>query len=108
MLAGGGAGLRFAMAGAWGSLGAWAVGALFIPTLALALGTWSGSRKMFEVVYFLLWYLGPLEQVPQLDYLGAVAQAQKQGMPYVYLALTVGLLVVGVVGRRRQLVGGVG
>jgi hypothetical protein len=60
------------------------------------------------VTYFLLWYLGALEQVPQLDYLGAVAEAQKQGMPWVYLALTVGLAVAGVLGRRRQLAGDVG
>ena len=29
----------------------WGVAAVFIPSLALALGTWSGSSKLFQIVY---------------------------------------------------------
>jgi hypothetical protein len=29
---------------------AWTAGVFFIPSLALALGVWSGSSKLFEVV----------------------------------------------------------
>ena len=47
------------------------IGALFIPSLALALGIWSGSRKLFEVVYMLWWYAGPINQVDTLDFMGA-------------------------------------
>ena len=36
--------------GDWRGLLAWLTGALFIPTLALALGVWSGSSKLFEIV----------------------------------------------------------
>jgi len=32
----------------------WLVGACFIPSLALACGAWSGSSKLFEILYTLL------------------------------------------------------
>jgi len=63
-LAGSGVALRLALsgdAGDAGSLAAWTVGCLFIPALAFALGTLSGSPRLFEVVYLLLWYAGPMK-----------------------------------------------
>jgi hypothetical protein len=95
-ITGGGVAVRLGLAGDWGGLGAWTVGALFIPTLALALGVWSGGGKLFEVVYLLLWYLGPMQHVPGMDYLRA---------PLVYLVATALLGLAAVAGRKRQLQG---
>jgi hypothetical protein len=39
--------------------------AMLIPALALVLGRWSGSPRLFEIVYLLLWY-GALNGVPGL------------------------------------------
>jgi hypothetical protein len=103
VVTGGGAVVRFALADDWTAVGAWAVGALFIPTLALTLGVWSGSSKLFEIVFLVFWYLGPMQRVPSLDYLGAVPAALKAGMPLVYLAATGLLMVAATVGRKRQL-----
>jgi hypothetical protein len=63
--------LRLALAGEGPGLAAWGAGALFIPALALACGAWSNTNKLFEALYVLLWYLGPLNRVPGLDYMGA-------------------------------------
>jgi ABC-type transport system involved in multi-copper enzyme maturation permease subunit len=71
MLAGSGVAVRLALAGDRAALQAWTVGALFIPALALALGTWSGSSKLFEVGYTILWYIGPVEGIKALDFMGA-------------------------------------
>jgi len=98
-------GIRLAISGNWPAAGAWLIGALFIPTFALAMGTWSGSSKLFEVVYLLLWYIGPLNQTRPLDFMGAVPAAVKSGVPLVWLAATVALGVAGVAGRKRQLAG---
>jgi hypothetical protein len=103
VITGGAALVRFALAGDWMAAGAWAVGALFIPTLALALGVWSGSSKLFEIILLIFWNLGPMQRVPALDYLGAVPQAVKAGMPLVYLAATGLLMAAAVAGRKRQL-----
>jgi hypothetical protein len=94
LITGGGVAVRLGLAGDWGGLGAWTVGALFIPTLALALGIWSGGGKLFEVVYLLLWYLGPMQHVPGTDYLRT---------PGIFLVATVLLGMAAVAGRKRQL-----
>jgi len=103
-LTGSGVALNLLLAGDMASLFAWAVAALFIPSLALALAVWSGSGKLFEVVYLLLWYFGPLNQlVPQLDFMGISETARAAGMPLVYLAATLALLGGAILGRRRQI-----
>ena len=103
VITGGAALARLALVGDWMGAGAWAVGALFIPTLALALGVWSGSSKLFEIIFLIFWYLGPMQRVAALDYLGAVPQAVTAGMPLVYLAATALLGLAAVAGRKRQL-----
>jgi hypothetical protein len=105
LVTGGGVGLRLAFTGNWPAAGAWLVGALFIPTFALALGVWSGSSKLFEVLYLFLWYIGPLNQTRPLDFMGAVPAAVNAGIPLVWLAATVALGVAGVAGRKRQVAG---
>jgi hypothetical protein len=82
---------------------AWTVGALFIPALALALGVWSGGSRAFEVIYVVLWYVGPMNRLPFLDYMGAVEGSVAAGAPWRFLGLTGLLLALAVVGRRRQL-----
>jgi hypothetical protein len=37
-------------------------GAFFVPTLALACGSLSGTTRLFEIVYLLLWYAGPMNR----------------------------------------------
>lgn len=103
MLAGSGVAIRFLISGEWQNFLAWFVGALFIPSLALACGVWSGSSKLFEVIYTLLWYIGPLNRVPALDFMGATNEAIAAGMPVIYFSCTIALLVLAFAGRARQL-----
>ena len=91
------------VAGQWSALLALSVGAAFIPALALALGVWSGSSKLFEVVYLVLWYVGPMNGNLTLDYLGATDAAVASSVPLAYLLLTVLLLGFALLGSRRQL-----
>jgi hypothetical protein len=100
-LAGSGALVRLLAAGDTASAAAWFASALFIPSLALALGVWTGSSKAFEVVYLLWWYLGPLHprDIPALDFTGAVTT---QYWP-VYLGLAVVLFAAATLGRKVQI-----
>jgi len=97
-----GAWLRLALAGELVGLLGWFAGALFVPALALALGVWTGSSRVFEAGYLFLWYLGALEGVPALDFTGASAASQAMGMPLVYLALSAGLVTLALIGRWRR------
>jgi ABC-type transport system involved in multi-copper enzyme maturation permease subunit len=103
VVTGSGAWLRLALTGETASLLGWFVGTLFVPALALALGVWSGSSRFFEALYLFLWYLGPFEGIPALDYTGASAAGRASGIPLYYFVLTVLLLIAGLFGRRRQI-----
>ena len=101
-LAGSSVALRLAMAGDSPGLLAWTAGCLFIPGLALGLGTVSGSPRLFEVVYLLLWYIGPMNHVPTLDFTGMTAAGQAAGYPWIYLALSALLFTAAAAARSRQ------
>jgi hypothetical protein len=59
-----GAALRFALDGDTIGLLALLSGALFIPSLALASGVWSGASKLFEILYMVIWYLAHSTKSP--------------------------------------------
>ena len=82
----------------------WAVGALFIPSMALAIGTLSGSSKAFEIGYLALWYIGPIQEVRRFDFMGLEPEAAvNEGVPLIFLGATAVLLVIAFAGRVRQL-----
>jgi hypothetical protein len=90
------------VAGETGALAAWAVGALFAPALALALGVWTRSGKFFEALYTGLVY-AILQQAAPLDFMGAVPAAASRGLPAVYGAITAILLLAALLGRQQRL-----
>jgi len=102
VLAAGPVAIRFAIAGEFAALGAWCVGAMFIPSLALALGVWTGSGKFFEALYTGLCY-AVLQKATPIDFMGAIPEATERGYPAIYGALTVALLALAFLGRRRQI-----
>ena len=103
LLTGSGLGVRLVLAGQWGAFSAWCVGAAFIPSLAMALGVWSGSSKLFEVTYIFLWYTGPMSQVAILDYMGVTDNAVATGMPLYYMLVTILLWGLTLVGQRKRI-----
>jgi len=94
--------LRLIIAGDLTGLGWLLIGAVFIPSLALACGVWSHGSKLFEIVYILLWYLGPINRLHQLDYLGVTGESQ----PLTFILAAIALAAFAVFGRTRQLKNG--
>ena len=101
MLTGAGVALRFLFAADGQSLVAWLAGALFIPSLALALGVWTHSSKAFEAIYTLWWYVGPAHHTPGLDFMGTTPASSQ---PIVYAAAAT-ILLAAAYWRRRQSLG---
>ncbi|HEX5808041.1 MAG TPA: ABC transporter permease subunit [Anaerolineales bacterium] len=99
LVMGSGAVIRFVIEGDSTGLIAFLSAALFIPSLAFALGVWSNSSKPFEIVYVTLWYLGPLNKTPGLDFIGAYSV----GYPELYIPLSMALIAFALFGRARQL-----
>jgi hypothetical protein len=73
-------------------------GALFIPSLALALGTLTSSRKPFEVIYVTWMYL-VLNEAGPLDFVGVTPNSPWQ----VYLLLAISLFALAAFARQWQL-----
>jgi hypothetical protein len=90
----------FEIAGTGDGIGllAWFSGALFIPSFALALGVWSNSHKLFEVLYVTMWYL-MLNKVYAVDYLGA----NSDGNLGFFFPFSIALILAAFIGRARQL-----
>ncbi len=76
------------------ALAGWVGAVIFIPTLALALGVFSSGSRLFEVVYVIWWYLGPLQKTPGMDFM--------TGAPQVYVLTAAGLLLLSAYWRGRQ------
>nr|WP_240522711.1 hypothetical protein [Bacillus pseudomycoides] len=76
----------------------WLSGIVFIPTLALVFGVWSRTHKLFEVVYILLWYLGPVNHLPYVDFLGI-----STSYAILYMGLSILLLSMALIGQLQQM-----
>jgi hypothetical protein len=76
------------------ALAGWAGAIVFIPTLALALGVFSSGSRVFEVVYVIWWYIGPLQKMQGMDFTAGASQ--------VYLLSAAGLLLLSAYWRGRQ------
>jgi ABC-type transport system involved in multi-copper enzyme maturation permease subunit len=82
-------------------LAAWGAGALFVPALALCSGVISGGSKLFEIIFLLMWYIGPLNRTPSLDFTGSTGQSQPLG----FFGWAVGLVVMALLARHRHVQG---
>ena len=95
----GGLAIRLLIARDHPALLAWIACTLFVPSLALALGIWSGTSKVFEAIYTVWWYIGPAHHTPGLDFLGTTPDSTRTAL---YLLITAGLVAASYIGRRAK------
>ncbi|MCB9111726.1 MAG: hypothetical protein H6634_10815 [Anaerolineales bacterium] len=97
-LTGSGALVKFLTLGDTHSILAWLVGAIFVPSLALAFGVLTGSSKTFEIVYVFWMYL-ILNKFAAIDFVGLTPNS-----PWLmYLGLSLVLMIVAVSIRQWQI-----
>lgn len=78
-------------------------GAMLIPSMALAMGIWSGTSKLFEALYLTLWYVGPVNHYPALDYAGITAVSGTTVLPVTWIGLALVFAALAIIGRYRQI-----
>ncbi|WP_455749085.1 hypothetical protein [Kitasatospora purpeofusca] len=102
-LIGAGVLVRLAVAGDASGVAAWSAGALFIPSLALALGTLSRTHRLFQALYLPLWYL-VVNQIAAADFMGAVRRAGHPAgpSPVLVTAVTLSLLTAALLTRTAR------
>lgn len=97
--------LRLAMEGDVAGFLSIMAGALFIPSLAAALGVWSGTSKTFEAFYVAFWYIGPAHHTASIDFLATTDRAVAAGTPWVFALAGAALCGTALGGRWRQIRG---
>lgn len=102
-LTGAGAAARLAIAGNSTGLLAWLAGAIFLPSLALFLGIFSGTGKPFEGLLTAIWYVGPMNHTPGFDFTGAASGSRTISYALIYFALSAALFILAFLVRSRQL-----
>ncbi len=79
---------------------AWGIAVFFIPFFAACCGVWSKTSRVFEGIYILLWYIGPINGLPYFDFMGTVTGSAEMGMPLFYGGATLAALAMTFVQRR--------
>lgn len=103
MVTGSGVAMNLALQSDFLGVLAWVVGALFIPSMALCLGVWTGSSKLFELLYILLWYIGPINRIEILDFMGVLPGSVDAGIWQFYITITLILIGLAFIGRKWQI-----
>lgn len=97
-----GAAANLVLAGSFSHIFGWLVCVTFVPSLAIALSVLTGSHRLFEVFYLLLWYIA-INKVPQMDFMGHTVSAIESGIPLVYLVVSIILIIIAFAGRSYQI-----
>ena len=63
----------------------------------------SGTAKLFEGLLTAIWYVGPMNHIPGLDFTGAASGTHTISYALIYLALAAALLISAFAIRSRQL-----
>jgi hypothetical protein len=106
LLAIGGGALGFALAGEPSRALAVLLGCAAAVVLAVALGVLSAGARLFEGVYIALWYVGPFQRTPPVDFAGVTPEGAAGLVPLIFLgAGGVLLLSALAVEARRRAVG---
>lgn len=103
ILVGVGAAGRLLMATDAAGLLAWLAGALLLPSAALFLGVLSGTSKPFEGALTLVWYVGPMNHTPGLDFTGAANGAHTTAYALVALGIAAACVAGAYAVRTQQL-----
>lgn len=101
-ITGGGMFIRMILEGDSGHLMYFISAVTLIPSLALASGVLTKTTRTFEIVYMIIWYLGPFNKMPYLDFLGTkLSEGSLLVTNLAYTLISIGLLMATYVSRRR-------
>ncbi|RJE90382.1 hypothetical protein D3P07_09295 [Paenibacillus sp. 1011MAR3C5] len=101
-MTGGGMAVRMILEGEAGLFIYWISAVILIPSFSLACGVLTKTNRTFEVLYMIVWYLGPLNKMPYLDFLGTRSEGGSiLAVNSIYLSISIGLWMVAFGARKR-------
>jgi len=70
------------------------VGCFFIASLSISLGRLTGTARAYESIYILIWYMGPLNGMKTMDYLGnRLSSGESASMAIIFMIASVILMI---------------
>ena len=95
--------LRFAAMTEWLYLMQLSIAISFTVALAYFCGTFTGTKRMFEGLYLVLWYVGPFQAALYVDFFGVNSAISWQtGMPFYFLTLSIALLTLTIYAKHTR------
>ncbi len=98
----GGAILRLLAGGRVAAAAAALAGVAAMALAGLGLGLLAKGPRLFEGLFVSLWYLGPVNRVPGLDFAGLSGAARGAGTPWIFVGIGAALLVLALAAERRR------
>jgi len=95
--------VRAGLAGQWPYVLTLVVAAFLVPSISLTMGVLSGGRKIFEVTYLVIWYIGSIDRLTALDILGTLEQSIMASKSLLLIIIAISSLIVTFLTRRRQM-----
>ncbi|MFT5756197.1 MAG: hypothetical protein ACI9LM_000909 [Alteromonadaceae bacterium] len=95
--------VRFTVMAEWMLLIQVIIAISFSVSLAYFCGTFTGTKRTFEMLYTAMWYMGPIQTALYLDFFGVNSEVSWQaGMPYYFLAISISLLMLTLRAKKSQ------
>ena len=95
--------LRFAVMAEWLLLMQLCIAISFTVALAYFCGTFANTKRMFEGLYPVIWYVGPFQAALYVDFFGVNSAISWQaGMPYYFLAIAIALLTLTISAKHSR------
>ncbi|SHJ24851.1 hypothetical protein SAMN02745163_01557 [Clostridium cavendishii DSM 21758] len=79
------------------------MGAFFITAFGIFIGNSIGSSTVFEIIYIILWYIGMLNGMPYLDFLGLTQDASNMNIPIIFSIFGVVALGLSFLARSNRI-----
>lgn len=98
-----GAAINFLLHDQITNLTAWMIAVFLVPSFALMSGVWTGSSKVFEVIYLVTWYVGIANRLPALDFIGLTPEAVVFRYPAWVMSILAACILSAFLGRSQKL-----
>ncbi|AZV57801.1 hypothetical protein [Clostridium sp. AWRP] len=79
------------------------MGIFFVNSLGIFIGNFARSSTAFEITYIILWYVGILNGLTNLDFLGITSKAANCHIPIIFLAIGAFLIAASMVIKNSRI-----
>ncbi|WP_139068484.1 hypothetical protein [Clostridium beijerinckii] len=79
------------------------MGIVFVNALGMFIGNISKNSTAFEIIYTILWYVGMLNGLTSLDFLGLTSTAVSEQIPIVFFGVGIILLISSIMIKKNRI-----